>query len=166
MHTYDALVVGGGPAGSSAALRLRAAGLDVAVIDAARFPRDKPCAGWITPEVVSALELDVDEYRQDRTFQPITGFRTGRIGGPAVLTRYGRPVSFAFRRCEFDAYLLRRSAAALRLGTPARRLERRGGTWIVDDEVRAPVLVGAGGHFCPVARLLNGTPAPEAVVAA
>src|SRR5215475_11851498 len=156
MHTYDALVVGGGPAGSSAALRLRAAGLDVAVIDAARFPRDKPCAGWITPEVVSALELDVDEYRQGRTFQPITGFRTGRIGGPAVLTRYGRPVSFAIRRCEFDAYLLTRSAATLRVGAAAGRVERGGGIGIVGGEVRAPVLGGAGGHFCLVARLLNG----------
>jgi menaquinone-9 beta-reductase len=166
MRTYDALVVGGGPAGSSAAWRLRAAGLDVAVIDAARFPRDKPCAGWITPDVVSALGLDVEDYRRGRTWQPITGFRTGRIGGPAVETRYGRAVSFAIRRCEFDAYLLERSAATLRLGAPARRLERRGGTWIVDGEVRAPVVVGAGGHFCPVARLLNGTPASAAIVAA
>jgi menaquinone-9 beta-reductase len=166
MRTYDALVVGGGPAGSSAALRLRAAGLAVVVIDTARFPRDKPCAGWITPEVVSALGLDVEDYRRGRTWQPITGFRTGPIAGPAVLTRYGRPVSFAVRRCEFDAYLLRRSGATLRLGAPARRLERGGGTWTVDGDVRAPVLVGAGGHFCPVARLLNGTPASSAVVAA
>jgi len=166
MRTCDALVVGGGPAGSSAAFRLRAAGLDVVVVDAAPFPRDKPCAGWITPAVVEALGLDVDDYRRGRTWQPITGFRTGRIGGAAVETRYGRTVSFAIRRCEFDLYLLERSAATLRLGTPARRLERRGGAWVVDDAVRAPVLVGAGGHFCPVARLLNGTPAPAAVVAA
>jgi flavin-dependent dehydrogenase len=166
MRTYDALVVGGGPAGSSCALRLRQAGLDVLVIDALRFPRDKPCAGWITPAVVAALDLDVEEYRRGRTWQPITGFRTGRIGGPVVETRYGETVSFFVRRCEFDEYLLRRSGAALRTGAPARSFERVREAWTVDGGARAPVLVGAGGHFCPVARLLNGAPGEAGLVVA
>jgi flavin-dependent dehydrogenase len=166
MRTCDAVVVGGGPGGSSCAFRLRQAGLDVLVIDGLPFPRDKPCAGWITPAVVAALGLDVEEYRHGRTWQTISGFRTGRIGGPAVETRYGRSVSFAVRRCEFDEYLLRRSGARLRLGTPVRDLRRSHGAWIVDGEIRTPLLVGAGGHFCPVSRLLNGAPAAEAVVVA
>ncbi|MDH4066151.1 MAG: FAD-dependent oxidoreductase, partial [Acidobacteriota bacterium] len=48
----DALIVGGGPAGSSCARVLVQAGLHVIVLDRARFPRDKTCAGWITPAVV------------------------------------------------------------------------------------------------------------------
>ena len=71
----DVLIVGGGPAGSACARRLREAGLDVVVIDKAVFPRDKVCAGWITPQVVEDLQIDPDRYRQGRTFQPITGFR-------------------------------------------------------------------------------------------
>ena len=31
-------------------------------MDRARFPRDKPCAGWVTPQAMAAAELDLDEY--------------------------------------------------------------------------------------------------------
>ena len=59
----DVAIVGGGPAGSSCAWALRRAGAHVIVLDAARFPRQKVCAGWVTPRVFRALELDPDEYR-------------------------------------------------------------------------------------------------------
>ena len=49
MDQCDVLIVGGGPAGSSCA---RALGYgDVVVMDKMTFPRDKACAGWITPAV-------------------------------------------------------------------------------------------------------------------
>jgi flavin-dependent dehydrogenase len=157
MDTCDVLIAGGGPAGSACAWSLRRAGMDVIVMDRATFPRDKPCAGWITPGVVEALQLDVDAYRTGRTFQPFTGFRVGVIGRhESVAVRYGRTVSFGIRRCEFDDYLLRRSGARLALGTPVQAIVRNAGRWVVNDGIRAPVLVGAGGHFCPVARSLNG----------
>ena len=79
MDLCDVLIVGGGPAGSACAWALRHAGLDVLILDAATFPRDKVCAGWITPQVVTELRIDVEEYRRGRTFQPIMGFRTGII---------------------------------------------------------------------------------------
>src|SRR5207244_13401568 len=79
MRRCDAVVVGGGPAGSSCAWALRRGGADVVVVDRAPFPRDKVCAGWVTPAVVTALALDIDDYRRGRTFQPITAVRTGRI---------------------------------------------------------------------------------------
>jgi flavin-dependent dehydrogenase len=160
MEACDVLVVGGGPAGSSCAWKLRQAGLDVIVVDQARFPRDKVCAGWITPQVIAELDLDVDDYRRGRTFQPITGFRTGVIGGRGpVTTVYDSPVSFGIRRCEFDHYLLQRSNARLKLGMGISSIRRdaAGSHWVVNDAVRAPMLVGAGGHFCPVARRLNPT---------
>jgi geranylgeranyl reductase family protein len=156
MDTCDVLIVGGGPAGSTCARRLRQAGLDVIVMDRSVFPRDKVCAGWITPQVVNDLELDCHDYHEGRTFQPITGFRTGVIGSSADLeTLYDRPVSFGIRRCEFDHYLLQRSDARLSLGTPVSSISRRNSQWIINDSIKTPVLVGAGGHFCPVARWLN-----------
>jgi flavin-dependent dehydrogenase len=167
LEACDALIVGGGPAGSACAWTLCRAGLDVVVLDKASFPRDKTCAGWITRAVVEELALDVDDYRRGRAFQPITGFRTGRIGGRAIRTDYGRPVSYGIRRCEFDDYLLRRSGARLVLGSPLKEMCRSKGEWIVDHRLRSPVVVGAGGHFCPVARRLgcDAPPAASAVFA-
>jgi menaquinone-9 beta-reductase len=165
--TCDVLIAGGGPAGSACAWKLRQAGIDVLVMDKAEFPRDKVCAGWITPEVVTALHIDTDDYSNGRTFQPITAFRIGVIGDPVVVdVEYGRPVSFGIRRCEFDHYLLQRCGARVLLGTPVATIRRENDRWIVNDQVRASMLVGAGGHFCPVSRLLNGDAVPAPLVAA
>jgi flavin-dependent dehydrogenase len=71
MRTVDVIVVGGGPAGSTAAWRLKRAGVDVLVLDRERFPRLKLCAGWITPEVLRDLELDPATYpHRFLTFHP------------------------------------------------------------------------------------------------
>ena len=167
MANFDVAIVGGGPAGSTCAWRLRQAGLHVAVVDRATFPRDKVCAGWITPQVIDDLQLDVDDYRIGRRLQVFTGFRVGLIDDECdIETRYERPVSFGIRRCEFDHYLLQRSGATLRLGAPVASIRRDGGVWSIDDSVRAPMLIGAGGHFCPVARMLNGTRRTPRLVAA
>jgi geranylgeranyl reductase family protein len=152
----DVLIVGGGPAGSACARRLAAGGRDVLVLDAATFPRDKPCAGWITPEVVGELPMTLEEYGGEHTLQPISRFRVGRIGGRAVDVDYGAPVSYGIRRCELDAELLRRAEARVRAGERVREIRRTGADWVLNDAHAAPVLVGAGGHFCPVARHLNG----------
>jgi len=153
----DALIVGGGPAGSTCARALRAAGWDVVVADRARFPRDKVCAGWLTPEVFTALALAPEEYRAaGLTLQEFTAFRTGLIGGRQIDTAYPRVASYGIRRCEFDDFLLRRAAVRVLEATPIETLRRTGDTWIANEEIAAPVLVGAGGHFCPVARHLRG----------
>jgi len=155
METADVLIVGGGPAGSSCAWKLRQSGMDVLVLDKARFPRHKVCAGWITPPIVDELKLDIPDYQDRHVMQPITRFLTGLIGGREIETAYGQTVSYGIRRCEFDDYLLRRSGARLMLGESFHAVRRDGSAWVVNDHLRAPVVVGAGGHFCPVARFLN-----------
>jgi menaquinone-9 beta-reductase len=153
----DAVIVGGGPAGSTCARVLHRAGWNVVVLDRARFPRDKVCAGWVTPGVFRLLELDPDEYRATGlTIQDIRGFRTSVLGAVPVDTRYPHVVSYAIRRFEFDYYLLDRSGACVRSGTALTSLERRADFWVVNGELAAPIVVGAGGHFCPVARQLRG----------
>ncbi|KUI27660.1 FAD-linked oxidoreductase [Mycobacterium sp. IS-1742] len=52
----DVVVVGAGPAGSSAAAWAARAGRDVLVIDSAQFPRDKACGDGLTPRAVAELE--------------------------------------------------------------------------------------------------------------
>lgn len=167
MDRCDVLIVGGGPGGSSCARRLRQAGADVVVIDKAAFPRDKVCAGWITPQAVDDLELDLDEYANGRTLQAIRGFRAGVIGQPRdVTTSYSRIVSYGIRRCEFDHYLLERSGARRLDGEPVTSVRRVDGKWIVNEHITAGIVVGAGGHFCPVARMLNVEERSGPVVAA
>jgi flavin-dependent dehydrogenase len=147
---------------------LKQRGYDVRVVDRARFPRHKVCAGWITPGLAGSLRLDLDEYARGRTLQPITGFRTSVIGGREVETAWPRAVSYGILRAEFDTYLLRRSGAALDEGEGVApgRLRRDGGEWVIGDDLRAPMLVGAGGHFCPVARWLGARRTEDVVVAA
>ncbi len=155
METCDVLIVGGGPAGSTCARRLRDAGLDVIVLDKCTFPRDKVCAGWITPAVVEELDLDLAHYRQGRICQEIQGFRTGSMQGPDVYTDFGKVVSYGIRRFEFDHYLLARADARLLLNTPVKTIERQDDQWLINGNISAPMLIGAGGHFCPVAHHLG-----------
>jgi flavin-dependent dehydrogenase len=88
-------------------------------------------------------------------FQPIYGLRLSAIGGPQVEVRHDHIVSYGIRRCEFDEYLLRRSGARIREGVAITSMERSGEGWLVNGVVRARVMVGAGGHFCPVSRYLG-----------
>ncbi|MCK5307153.1 MAG: FAD-dependent oxidoreductase, partial [Zetaproteobacteria bacterium] len=88
MESCDVLIVGGGPAGSSCARKLNQAGIDVLVLDKSQFPRDKVCAGWITPEVLQLLQIDPEEYAEGRVMQPIYALRTGVIGRSSLQTQY------------------------------------------------------------------------------
>jgi geranylgeranyl reductase family protein len=162
MDECDVVIVGGGPAGSSCAWALRDSGLDVLIVDRAAFPRNKLCAGWITPLILGELEFTPDDYPPSLTIQPITGFRLSAIGGPQVEIRGDRVVSYGIRRCEFDEFLLRRSGTRLREDVALTSIERKDGGWLLNGEIRARMVVGAGGHFCPVGRYLGnkGSPAP------
>jgi len=147
MRNVDVLVVGGGPAGSTAAWRLKAAGADVVVLDRDAFPRLKLCAGWITPDVVHDLEMDFGAYpHRFLTFKRMRA-RFRRLG-------FSLPcVQHSIRRFEFDAWLLERSGAEV-LRHNVRQIRRDGEHFIVDDAWRARFLVGAGGTSCPVYRAL------------
>ena len=166
MRTCDVLIVGGGPAGSSCAWALRDSGLSVLLLDKATFPRNKVCGGWITPFVPESLEIDLNDYARGRTLQPIREFRVSCIGQKEVPVAYDRTVSYGIRRSEFDEYLLRRCGAELHEGTSISKIEPARDGWIVNEQFRTRLLVGAGGHFCPVAFALGPRSAPENAVVA
>ena len=162
MDTCDVVIVGGGPAGSSCAWALRDSGLDVLVVDRATFPRNKLCAGWITPLILDELEFTRDDYPAGLVFQPITGFRLSAIGGPQVEIRGDHVVSYGIRRCEFDEFLLRRSGARFAKALLSRQSNATTARGSSTARSARDMLVGAGGHFCPVGRFLGnkGSPAP------
>ena len=58
MKRFDAVVIGGGPAGSTAAIQLAAAGASVLLVDRATFPRDKPCGGGLTTRAFLQCPVD------------------------------------------------------------------------------------------------------------
>ncbi len=167
MKQTDVLIVGGGPAGSSLAFALSASGLNVCIMDKEDFPRQKTCAGWVTPAVMKMLNINLDDYKQGRVLQKIQGFRIGQIGQKLVHSSYsGEPVSYGIRRIEFDDYLLRRCGAELLLQQPFKKMQKIADGWRVNDEIESCLVIGAGGHFCPVARAIGAKGVSEQAVAA
>ena len=145
MNVLDAVVVGGGPAGSTCAWKLRDAGLDVVILDRATFPRTKLCAGWVTPEALDDLELEPADY-------PLSFMTFDELHVHwSLFTKKLRSPQHSIRRYEFDDYLLRRCGARV-VPHEVRRIERVVGDYVIDDEFRCKYIIGAGGTACPVYR--------------
>lgn len=147
MRSAEIIVVGAGPAGSAAAQRLKAAGADVLVLDKARFPRLKLCAGWITPEVVRDVGLVPEAYPHR-----FLSFRRLHWHCKGLGARIGC-VQHSIRRYEFDAWLIERSGAEL-IEHTVRGIRREGADYVLDEAFRCRYLIGAGGTACPVYRTL------------
>ncbi len=75
MSSPGILVVGGGPAGSSAALWLARAGHDVTLVEAKEYPRDKTCGDGLTPRAILQLQ-DMGFDFDVPTFHRIDGLRS------------------------------------------------------------------------------------------
>jgi len=125
------------------------------VLDSQTFPRTKLCAGWITPEVVRDLEIDIPTYsHRFLSFERLHVHLFGLSFGLNSLQH-------SIRRYEFDDWLLRRSGVPLVMHN-VREIRREGGYYVVDDQYRARYLIGAGGTKCPVYRILFRAANPRA----
>lgn len=145
MEIVDAVIVGGGPAGSTCAWKLIEAGVDVIVMDRAKFPRHKLCAGWVTPDAFADLSLDPGDY--PRSLMTFDRLHVNWKALTATLTSRQHSI----RRFEFDEFLLRRAEAKV-VQHSVRRIVREGDDFVVDGGYRCKYLVGAGGTACPVYR--------------
>ncbi len=157
MERFDAIVVGAGPAGSTAALRLARGGARVLLCDRERFPRDKPCGGGLTERAVKQLPVSVEPVVEEVVDRFELGFRYG--------TRFERggkrPLVLMTQRRRLDAHLAEEAARAgadFRDGLRAKALEpgEREATARFDGTAAtAPVVIGADGVNGLTARALG-----------
>jgi geranylgeranyl reductase family protein len=161
----DAVVVGGGPAGSALAALLARRGHDVLLLDAARFPRDKVCGEAVSPEAWRLLEATgaADRVRSLAP-HPLRGMRLVSPDGTSFRGEYRgreRP-GFAVRRLALDEALLdaaRDAGAEVREGVGVTGLLREG-------EAVAGVLAEVAGETRPLrARVTAGADGRRSVVA-
>src|SRR5205809_2743183 len=108
VEQFDAIVVGAGPAGSTAALRLAGGGARVLLLDRERFPRDKPCGGGLTYRAVRQLPVPVDPVVEDVVDRFELGLRYG-----SRFERGGKgPLVLMTQRRRLDAHLAAEAAGA------------------------------------------------------
>jgi menaquinone-9 beta-reductase len=167
---WDAVVVGAGPAGSATALLLASAGAKILLLDRARFPREKPCSEYLSPESTRVLErLGPDVLASVCAAAPahLTGMKVVAPSGAGVVGRF-ETFSYALPRTRFDAILLdaaRARGVEVREGVKVEELVYDSGAvaGVVARETgngnretyRAGVVVGADGLRSVVARRLG-----------
>jgi len=159
----DVVVVGGGPAGAVAALVLARGGARVALVDKARFPRDKACGDVVGPRGVQVLR-DLGLERCARGALPlgdmvVLGPSGHRVRLPARPGRDYPGFALALPRRRFDQALVEAACdagARMVVGRAARLLGGAGGTEGVEldggGRVLAPAVIGADGATSAVAQ--------------
>lgn len=160
--TYDALVIGGGPAGATAARLLAHAGWSVAVVEKAAYPRRKVCGEFIAATSMPLLrELGAEDAYEARAGAEVR--RVGVFAGETVLTSpmprsaggsgWGR----ALAREHLDLLLLdaaRDAGAVCWQPWSAVALRRAGDGWIctiatkdASRELEAALVIAAHGSW-------------------
>ena len=157
MERFDAIVVGAGPAGSTAAYRLARDGVRVLLLDRERFPRDKPCGGGLTYRAVRQLPVSVEPVVEDVVDRFELGFR--------YRSRFERggegPLVLMTQRRRLDAHLASEAASAgaeFRDGVRVTGVEPGEGEATVRFDgasAAAPVVIGADGVNGITARTLG-----------
>ena len=144
---WDVIVVGAGPAGSTAARVAGEAGAHVLLLDRARFPRYKTCGGGITGFALKAMP----DAARGAFEAEITDFGLSRRGRDRVMLHADEPFLGMVQREDFDQLLVDAAVAAgavFRDGAAVRGLaEDDDGVTVrlADEELRARVVVGADG---------------------
>ena len=154
MQSFDVLVVGAGPAGSSTAIHLARAGVRTLLVDRARFPRDKPCGGGLTGRALRRIPVDPSPVVE----RDVDRFELRLRYGSSFARAHDVPLIRMTQRRRLDAFLVEHAVAAgaeLRDGVKVEAIElddagvsaRLGG-----ETVKADVVVGADGANGVVAR--------------
>jgi geranylgeranyl reductase family protein len=152
-ETYDVIVVGSGPAGSTLAYELAKKGVDVAVLEREKLPRPKLCGGGLTLKTVHLLPFDISPVVHCTVQRLVLLYR----GREALVIEDGQPLFMTSMRDEFDCFLAEKAAgqgAAILEDQPVREILEREDHYELrtrDSLFRARVVVGADGANSMVA---------------
>jgi menaquinone-9 beta-reductase len=161
----DVVVVGAGPAGSAAAITLARGGLDVVLVDKARFPRDKCCGDGLTTMALRRLaDLGLEPERVT-SWSVVCDVHLRAPGGRVVdLSLPAGPGVYAAvaRRTDFDAALVdlaRTAGARVIEETALRGATQATGRVVVDFDrglsSQARYVIGADGMWSPLRKALG-----------
>ena len=143
---FDAVIVGAGPAGSSLAVRLARSGVRVALLDAGRFPRDKLCGEYLSPEGASAVDrLGLAGELAASGGRPIRKVRLTTPSGRSIEAEVGGlegRAGLGLSRSALDAILL---GAARSAGASVMEQARVSGPIVEGGRVVGVVGRGEGG---------------------
>lgn len=167
MH-YDIVIIGGGPAGSSAAITAARAGLKVAVFEKSSYGRDKVCGDGLTPRAIAALnELRIDHSVAHRIdgLRMIAGKKERELSWPttARFPNHGA----VWPRQKFDNHLLDvaiASGAEVKFDSealPELEGDRVIGVRVGNDVYRAPLTILAAGAQGMAAKMLGAERDPN-----
>jgi geranylgeranyl reductase family protein len=130
---YDIIVVGAGPAGSSAARHCAQRGLSTLLIDKAVFPRDKLCGGAVSNYASSQLDFALPAELIERE---IYGARL-YFGASFTEVKKPRRLAVTVSRLQFDHFLLKKAREA-----GAEILEDRMVSGLIQDRNGVEVIAG------------------------
>lgn len=156
---FDLIVLGAGPAGASAALTAAQSGLRVALVDKARFPRDKLCGGGLTGRAITLYSRIYGEPLPPVPLERRDSFAFHAFGQDLGESKDAPPLHLCMR-FELDAALVR---AALDRGAVdftgcAGKLDPDGPAVDMSDRrLEAPFLIAADGVNSATARTLFGS---------
>lgn len=104
---YDVVVVGAGPAGTSAAYVLAKLGVKVALVEKASMPRYKPCGAGLVPRAIRSLPFKVSEVVEHECYEAELNFVDAGMG---FTVRRESPIVTMTMRESLDHLLFRRAA--------------------------------------------------------
>ncbi|MFE4107173.1 geranylgeranyl reductase family protein [Almyronema epifaneia] len=155
---YDCVIVGAGPAGSTAAYHLAKAGRSVLLLDRATLPRYKPCGGGVSPQIAQWFDFDLTPAISVK----VSKVRyTWRLQEPIEMELQTAEPLWMVRRDRFDHFLVQqaqRQGAQLQDGTKVTGIEFQSDRWQVNT-LQAPVtgryLIAADGARGSLAKWLG-----------